>query len=145
MKIKECMCNKVNTVKTDNTVCDCAKIMCENHIGCVPVCDCDQKLVGILTDRDILLRTVACDKDARTTKAADIMSTKVHTCNCNDDVEKATKLMTDEQIRRIPVLDNGKVVGILTLGDLASNENIYQEDLCATIEGICGCNRKNAE
>lgn len=145
MKVKDCMCDSVNTVKPDTTVNDCAKIMCENHIGCVPVCDCENKVVGIVTDRDILLRNVACDKDAKNTKISDIMTTNVKCCDCNADVKEAEKLMANEQIRRIPIVDNNKIVGILTLGDLAANENIHAEDLCNTIEGICGYNKKNAE
>lgn len=145
MKVKDCMCDKVDTIKQDETVDNCAKLMCEKHIGCLPVCDCDDKLVGILTDRDILLRNVACDKDACNTKVSEIMTTNVHCCDANTDIKEAEKLMANEQIRRIPVLENNKLVGILTLGDLAANDDIYEEDLCETIEGICGCAKKNAE
>ena len=63
MKVKDCMCNQVNYVKPNTSVQDCAKMMCECHIGCTPVCDDSNRLVGIVTDRDILLRAVACDKD----------------------------------------------------------------------------------
>lgn len=145
MKVKECMCGSVDAVKPDSTVSDCAKLMCEKHIGCVPVCDCEKKVVGIVTDRDILLRSVACDKDASKTPISDVMSTKVFCCDCNSDVEEAEKIMSQEQIRRIPIVDSGKLVGILTLGNLAANEDIYEEDLCDTIEGICDCNKKHAE
>ena len=145
MKVKECMCGCVNTVKPESTVADCAKLMCKNHIGCIPVCDCDKKVVGIVTDRDILLRSVACEKDANQTPVSDVMSTKVFCCDCNSDIEEAEKIMSQEQIRRIPIVDSGKLVGILTLGNLAANEDIYDEDLCDTIEGICNCNKKNAE
>ena len=145
MKVKDCMCNNVNFVKPDTSVKDCAKMMCEHHIGCIPVCDCDDKLVGIVTDRDILLRNVACDKDPQNTKISDIMTTDVQCCHCDDDITTAEKIMANEQIRRVPVVDNGKLIGILTLGDLAANEKVFTEDLCNTIEGICGCNKKNAE
>ena len=145
MKVKDCTCSTVNTVKPDSTVKDCATLMCKNHIGCVPVCDCNNKVVGIVTDRDILLRNVACDKDSCNTKVSDIMTTNVYCCDCNADVTEAEKIMANEQIRRVPVVENGKIVGILTLGDLAANESISERDLCNTIEGICGCNKKNAE
>lgn len=145
MKVKECMCGWVDTVKPEASVTDCAKLMCEKHIGCVPVCDDNKKVVGIVTDRDILLRSVACDKDSCKTPVSEVMSTKVFCCDCNSDVEEAEKIMSQEQIRRIPIVDSGKIVGILTLGNLAANENIYAEDLCDTVEGICDCNKKHAE
>lgn len=145
MKVKECMSNIVNTVKPEATVSDCAKMMCERHIGCVPVCDDEKKVVGILTDRDILLRAVACDKDACNTKVSDIMSTKVFCCDSNSEVEEAEKIMAQEQIRRLPIVEHGKIAGILTLGNLAANDAIPQEDLCSTIEHICDSNFKNAE
>ena len=145
MKISECMCNEVNTVKPDTTVKDCAKMMCEKHIGCVPVCDCNNKVVGIITDRDILLRTVACDKYPNSTKISEIMTTNVKCCECNSDIKEAEKIMQNEQIRRVPVVDNGKIVGILTLGDLATNESINKQDLSTTIECICKTDKYNAQ
>ncbi len=145
MKVKDCMSNVVNVVKPEATVSDCAKMMCERHIGCVPVCDNNKRVVGILTDRDILLRAVACDKDARSTKVSDIMSTKVFCCDCNSEVEEAEKIMSQEQIRRIPIVEHGKIAGILTLGNLAANDSIPKQDLCDTIEHICDSNFKNAE
>ena len=145
MKVKDCMCNHVNCVKPETTVKDCARMMGENHIGCTPVCDNENKIVGIVTDRDILLRAVACDKNTCTTPISEIMTKNVFYCDCNASVEDAEKIMAKERVRRIPVVDNNKVIGILTLGDLAVNEGVYQEDLCETIEEICGCNDKNAE
>lgn len=144
MKVKDCMCNEVNCVKTETSVKDCAKLMCDCHIGCAPVCDNSNNLVGIVTDRDIILRSVCCDKDASKTKISDIMTTNVKSCNCNDEVEKVESIMSEEQIRRVPVIDNNKkVIGILTLGDLATNESIDESNLCDTIEGICGTGNKN--
>ena len=68
MRVKDCMCGEVCWVKPDTKVSEIAKIMNQNHIGCVPVCDDKNSLVGIITDRDIILRTIACDKDVNTTK-----------------------------------------------------------------------------
>lgn len=145
MKVKDCMCNHVNFVKPETTIKDCAKIMCENHIGCTPVCDCDNKLVGIVTDRDILLRAVACDKDTCKTPVSEIMTTKPYTCDSNADITEAQTIMSDKQVRRIPIMENNKVVGILTLGDLAVNKDIPEDELCGTIENICKTNKCNAE
>lgn len=145
MKIKECMCKKVDTINPNETVKNCAKIMCEKHIGCIPVCNDEEQVVGIVTDRDILLRAVACDKNANNTKVSEIMSTKVYCCDCESEVEEAEKIMSQEQIRRIPIIKNGKISGILTLGNLVINNEIPRKDVCSTIEKICECNCKNAE
>lgn len=140
MKVKDCMCGEVCWVKPDTKVYEVAKIMNQNHIGCVPVCDDQNSLVGIITDRDIILRSIACDKDVKTTNASDIMTCNVCTCNQNDDVSDAERKMSKNQIRRIPVVDNNKVIGMLTLGDLAHYyEEIGEDYFCNTVENICGC------
>ena len=140
MKVKDCMCGEVCCAKPDTKVNEIAKMMNKNHIGCVPICDDQNSLVGIITDRDITLRTIACDKDAKTTNASDIMTCNVCTCNQNDDVSEAERKMSTNQIRRIPVVDNNKVIGMLTLGDLAHHyEQIGEDYFCNTVENICEC------
>ncbi len=141
MKINECMCKDVCFVKPDCKVYDAARIMCENHIGCIPVCNDEKNIVGILTDRDILLRTVAVDKDTKTTPVSDIMTTNVCTCGYDQEITEAENKMAKYQIRRIPVVDKcNQVVGILTLGDLArKDKEIGQQNVCTTIGNICSC------
>ena len=141
MKINECMSPDVCFVKPDCKVYDAARIMCENHIGCIPVCDDKKSVVGILTDRDIVLRTVACDKNAKNTQVSDIMTTNVCTCQNDQDICDAENTMAKYQVRRLPVVDsNNKMVGILTMGDLAQNDKkIGQQNVCTTIENICEC------
>lgn len=145
MKVKECMCDEVCCLTPDNTIKDCAKLMCDNHIGCVPVCNSENNVVGLVTDRDVILRSIACDKDANT-KVSDIMTCKVCCCKPEENVSEAEKLMSEYQIRRLPVVDeNNKIIGIITLGDLASNKEVNTQEVCDTLENICGCNEKNAE
>lgn len=141
MKVKDCMCDTVCCVKPETKINEIAKLMNDNHIGCVPVCDSNNCICGILTDRDIILRTIACDKDAKTTTASDIMSTNVCTCCDTDEMENAESKMSENQIRRLPVCDqNNHVIGILTLGNLAQNDNeLGKQDVCSTISGICDC------
>ncbi len=140
MKVKDCMCGDVCCVKPETNISEVAKLMQKNHIGCVPVCNNENCIVGVITDRDIILRSVACDKDAKTTKASDIMTCDVCTCEENDDLCDAERKMTTNQVRRIPVVKNDKVVGILTLGDLAQNsEELGDRNICETIDDICGC------
>ena len=145
MKVKDCMCKEVVFVKPDCNTEECAKLMCENHIGCIPVCDESKKVVGLVTDRDILLRTVGCGKEIKNTPVSDIMTCNVDCCSPETDVCDAEKVMSQNQIRRLPVIQNGQVVGMLTLGDLVGNKQVKTEGVCATLENICGCDDKNAE
>ena len=145
MKVKDCMCNKVCYVTPTSTVKDCAKLMCDNHVGCIPVCDDTNTVVGLVTDRDVILRSIACDKDVNSTPVSDIMTCNVCCCTPDTDIEQAEKLMSQNQIRRLPVIENNKIVGIITLGDLAANQNVNTQSVCDTLENICGCDDKNAE
>lgn len=147
MKVKDCMSKDVCSVDCSCNISDVAKIMENKHIGCVPVCDNNNNVVGIVTDRDLILRCIACGKDANTTPVTDVMTTKVVNTTPETSVSDASKVMCDCQIRRLPVMQNNKVVGILTIGDLAQNANVEAEDVSNTIEKICSCNdnTKNAE
>lgn len=148
MKVKECMCNDVCCIKPETKIQEVAKLMSENHIGCIPVCDNNNSVCGIVTDRDILLRCVACNKDTHETPVSDIMSTNVCTCKENDEMTNAQSKMGEHQIRRLPVCDDeNRIVGILTLGDLAQNDHtIGKQEVCLTFENICNCDgNKNAE
>lgn len=148
MKVKECMCNDVACVKPDCSLNQVAKLMNEKHVGCIPVCDEDNCICGIVTDRDILLRAVACEKDTKTCKVSDVMTCNVCTCTEDEEMTNAESKMAQNQIRRLPVCDqNNKVIGILTLGDLAQNDReIGEQQVCTTIEEICNChNGKHAE
>ncbi len=148
MKVKECMCNDVCCVKPNTNLSQVAKLMSEKHVGCIPVCDENNSICGIVTDRDILLRAIACEKDTKNCPVSDVMTTNVCTCTEDDEITNAESKMSQNQIRRLPVCDkNNKVVGILTLGDLVQNDReLGKQEVCDTIEGICDCNgHKNAE
>lgn len=141
MKVKDCMCTEVCYAKPETTIYDIAKLMETNQIGCVPVCDGNNCIVGLVTDRDIVLRTIACGKDAKTTPVSEIMTTNVWCCDIDEDIYDAENKMSTNQVRRLPVLQNNKVVGIITLGDLAHwDKEIGREEFCATVENICDCN-----
>lgn len=148
MKVKDCMCTDVCCVKPEAKVSEVAKLMAEHHIGSIPVCDTNNCICGIVTDRDILLRSVACNKDANTTPISDIMSSNVCTCKEDDEMTNAQTKMGEYQIRRLPVCDTqNKVIGILTIGDIAINTDaLGKQDVCNTFENICNCtSNKNAE
>lgn len=146
MKVKDCMCTNVYYITPNSTIKDCAKLMCDNHIGCIPVCDTSSNIVGLVTDRDLILRSIACNKDANSTQVREIMTCKVCCCNSEIDIKEAEDLMSKNQIRRLPVVDNNnKIIGIITLGDLAKNNNVNSNEVCDTLENICKCDDKNAE
>lgn len=144
MKVRECMCNSVTTVTPETTVSEVAKLMMSNHIGCIPVCDQNKNVLGLVTDRDLILRSIACEKDIKCTPVKDIMTTKIYNVAPDAEVTEASKIMCDCQIKRVPVVENDVLVGIITLGDLA---NKTPETASKTIQGICRCgqNCKNAE
>ena len=146
MKAKDCMKREVKWVNATNTICDVAKTMSENHIGSVVVCDENQEVTGIVTDRDIILRSIACDKDYKQTPVSDIMSTRVVTVTADSELGEVVNKMTQNQIRRIPVTENNKLVGIISLGDLAWSKDVSNETVANTFENICTFKEgKNAE
>lgn len=147
MKVKECMCSEVTCVKPDSTIYDVAKLMLNKHVGCIPVCDNNKKVVGLVTDRDLILRSIACEKDIKQTPVSEIMTTKVFNVAPSAEISEAEKIMCECQIRRVPVVENDVLVGIITIGDLANNQNVSSKEVSNTVEQICNCNQnsKNAE
>jgi CBS domain-containing protein len=119
MKIREVMTRAVETVRPDQTLQEAAAKMKSLDVGPIPVTEGD-RLVGMLTDRDIVVRAVAEGRDSRTTKVRDAMTSDVVCCKEDDDVKDAAAKMKDRQIRRIVVVDaQQRVAGIVSLGDIA--------------------------
>lgn len=145
MKVSRCMCENVCQVTPETNIKEVAKLMQENKVGCIPVCN-DNKVCGIVTDRDLVLRGMACGKNIDTTKVSDIMTCNPCTCKEDDDIEKAEDLMAENQIKRIPVCDNNNnIVGMLSIGNLFQNhEDLDEDELCYTLECICKNSNKNA-
>ena len=120
--IADIMTRDVQTISTQETIQRAAQLMDELNVGAIPVLDGD-KLVGMITDRDITVRSVAAGQDPRSTKVTDVMSTDVRTCTADQSIDDVLATMGDVQIRRIPVLDaQSKVIGIVSLGDVATSD-----------------------
>lgn len=119
LKIKDIMTDDVATVSPETTVVEAARIMQRHDVGSLPVCE-GPDLVGIVTDRDIVVRSVAHGKDLATTPIREVMTQKVATASPETDVHKVAALMSNQQIRRLPVVDNNRLVGMVSLGDLAT-------------------------
>lgn len=118
MKVKDLMTSSVVSLNSNDSTKKAAELMKEHNIGSVPVCQ-DGKVIGIITDRDIALRTVGDGKDAKTVTVRDIMSSNPVLGTPDMSIDEASRIMSDRQIRRLPVVDNNNLVGILALGDIA--------------------------
>ena len=119
MKVSEAMTRKVEIIDPDAPVGEAARRMRDDNVGALPVGEND-RLIGIVTDRDIVVRGVADDRLGSTTAVRDVMSEHVYYCFDNDDLEQAAKIMAEHQVRRLPVLNQSKrLVGIVALADLA--------------------------
>jgi CBS domain-containing protein len=123
MKVKDLMSTNISVVDINTPVSEVAKTMKNQNIGSVPVCK-NGKVVGILTDRDIVIREIAEGKNTMASKAEDVMTTGVSTVSSSSDIHEAAKLMSDKQIRRLPVVDNGNLVGMLAIGDIAVRDKL---------------------
>ena len=119
MKVRDAMHKGAEWCTVDTSLADIAELMASKDIGAVPIGDND-RLVGMVTDRDITCRAVARGLDCTITTASDILSAELVYCREDEDMEGVIQLMENRQIRRLPVIDEGKrLVGMLSLGDLA--------------------------
>jgi len=119
MKVSEIMTREVETVTPDTTLQEAAKLMARVDAGALPILEND-RLSGIITDRDIAVRAVGEGRDPATTKVRDIMSAQVRHVAEDDNVEEVADLMAELQVRRLPVVNRERrVVGIVSLGDIA--------------------------
>jgi CBS domain-containing protein len=119
MRLKDVMTRNVEVIGPEATLEDAAYRMDALDIGPLPVCETD-RLVGMITDRDITVRATALGRDPKTTRVRDAMTKGVICCHEEDDVREATRLMESKQIRRVAVLnDEHMLVGIVSLGDVA--------------------------
>jgi CBS domain-containing protein len=120
MKVKEAMHKGVEWVGPETPVTELAKLMREHDIGAVPIGEND-RLIGMVTDRDIVCKGLAQDGfDARHATARDVMTPGIHCCREDDDLAKAVRHMEKLQVRRLPVINRSKrMVGILALGDIS--------------------------
>ena len=119
MKVSDVMTTEVETVQMNSTLEEAASIMKVENVGAIPVVDEEDDLVGIITDRDIVVRCVAEGKDPADTSVEEVLSHELETVEPDVDVEEAARLMADKQIRRLPVCQEGELVGMISIGDLA--------------------------
>ena len=119
MQVRDLMNPSVVTITPQESASLAARLLSRHNLGALPVCGNDGGLRGIVTDRDIVLRCIAAEDDPTQTQVKDIMTRNCAVVSPDDDAREATRLMAARQVRRLPVLEGGKVVGMVSLGDLA--------------------------
>jgi CBS domain-containing protein len=116
--VKDAMSPDVKTATPSLSLADAAKLMKQEDVGSVPVVD-GERLIGMLTDRDIVVRGIADGSDPHAVTAGDIASRDIVTVRPDDDLDEALRLMAQHQVRRLPVVDDGHLVGVLAQADVA--------------------------
>lgn len=148
MKVAEVMTRRVKSCSSNDTVHAAAKIMWENDCGCVPVLDRASKLVGILTDRDVCMAAYTQGLTLHALRVESAMAPNVVSCSPEDELAEAEKLMIQNKVRRLPVLEkSGKLAGILSLSDIGreaerqqregQSRQITDVEIARTLAAIC--------
>ena len=136
MKLKEIMSRNVISVHPKESVAVAARLLAHHNIGVLPVCSSDGRLCGVVTDRDLVTRCMAANRTPEQTKVQDVMTGRIICASSDMDVAVAARLMGREQVRRLPVIDDGKLCGMVSVGDLAGREE-SSYDAAEALEGIC--------
>ena len=143
MKIREVMSNPVIKINPEESVEVAARTLAHYNIGAMPVCTSDGVLLGVVTDRDLVTRCVASGKLAQNTPVREVMSRNVVTAEPEMDVGAAAGMMGKKQIRRLPVVEQGYLCGMVSIGDLAGREESAFEATDALAEISSNIRRDN--
>jgi len=119
-QVRDAMTTHPAWVEPSQSIVEAARMMEEEDVGSLPVCQND-RLVGILTDRDIVVRTVAQAREPSSVTVGDVASKDLKTVRPDQDLDEALQLMAQEQVRRLPVVEDGKLVGVLAQADVAEH------------------------
>lgn len=126
MKVKDIMTKSVAYINPSSSVTEAAQLMQKHNVGSVPVCD-QSGVIGIVTDRDIVVRNVAHGTDPHTTPVKNVMTSQITTVTPEMDINDVSDIMAKSQIRRLPVVENNKLIGIVALGDIATDSHYDTE------------------
>lgn len=139
MQIRELMSKSVVSITPEESAALAARLLTRHNLGMLPVCGQDGRLVGVVTDRDIVTRCLAAGQDPSRVPVEDIMTRELETLSPQEEVEAASARMAGCQVRRLPVVEEGKVVGVLSLADLARSRRYEAEAaqaLCQISESL---------
>ena len=131
---RDVMTADARCVGENETVADAARMMSDLGVGALPICGADDRLKGMVTDRDIVVKVIAAGKDPAATKAGELGEGKPVTVGADDSVKDAIQTMKEHAVRRLPVIDGHDLVGIISQGDLAKNAD--EEDVGELVESI---------
>lgn len=132
-KVRDVMHAGAETVRPEDTVKHAASLMQAADVGPLPVCDGD-RLVGIITDRDITVRAVAAGRDPSSTPVREAMTADIVFVRADQDVDEAIDLMREHEVRRLPVIDGKRLVGMVALADLARKTDEQRQS--AALQGV---------
>lgn len=136
MQVREIMTKDIVMADTNDTIIDVAKLMVHHNIGCIPVTENGEKVLGVITDRDIVVEMAEHSYDPYNTLATTIMSDNVYFVRPDVDVKFALDLMKKQQVRRLPVMENGKILGMISLGDVAVSANSQKAEISEALTEI---------
>ena len=131
--VRDAMTDNPRSIGKSASVVEAAQLMRAEHVGSLPITD-EEKLVGMITDRDITTRVVADAADPETTSVGDVYSRDLVSVEPDEDLEEALQLMARHQVRRLPVVENGRLVGIVAQADIALGED--EKKTGALVEAI---------
>lgn len=134
MIVKEIMTRDISSLNVDDTIETAAQLMKEHNIGSVPVCS-GERVVGIITDRDIAVRAVAEGENTKLQSVRTIMSSNPVLGNPNMDIHEVSRIMSERQIRRLPIVENNNLVGVISLGDIAITPRL-KDDAEVTLSSV---------
>ncbi len=116
---REIMSGGAECVRTDQSAADASRIMADRKTGALPICGPDNKIKGVVTDRDLVIKVVSQGRDAGTFPAGDLNQNEAVTIGADDSAEDVLATMTRHGVRRLPVIDNGSLVGMVAVADVA--------------------------
>lgn len=133
---RDIMTGGVQCVQEDETIVDAAKIMEQLGVGAVPICGSDNRLKGMLTDRDIVVKVLAQDKDPAATTAGELAQGEPVTIGADDSVEELVRTMARHEVKRLPVIDGHTLIGVVSEADVAAHAT--PDQVVAVVRGVFG-------
>ena len=118
---RDIMSRDADCVQESQSILDAAKELADRDVGAMPICGDDERLKGMLTDRDIVVKVLAQGKDPSSTKVSELAQGKPVTIGADDSIEEALRTMSEHKVRRLPVIDGHDLVGIISQADIARN------------------------
>lgn len=136
MRVKDCMTKQVISVGAGEPVSVAARLMARHNLGALPVRGTDGQLEGMLTDRDIVLRCIAAERSPKAVRVREVMTRSVAAAAPDTDAAAAAGIMAARQVRRLPVTEEGRLVGMVSLADLSRRPD-YMMEAAEALEDIC--------